>query len=403
MRLLRTDKLEMVEFLGQDIPPYAILSHTWGTEEVTFQDIQQGAAQSRRGYGKLAGACNVAMQDGFEFIWIDTCCIDKTSSAELSEAINSMFNWYRNTEVCYALLSDVDAQEDAFALFSNFRESRWFTRGWTLQELIAPGVVYFYDAGWEQIGSRDTLLTPIVEITGINSDCFTAGDLSQFSAAQIMSWAANRNTTRIEDMAYCLLGLFDINMPLLYGEGDRAFARLQEEILRQSEDDTLFFHEEPSLLATSPRWFSGRNNVCRSNSPDVHSRNLYITRSRIVLSFALIRVSRAQFDRECLETVFPWPAGQATCYFIALLNCRDQTGSFPVLILSEQSSGLFEKAGHVSVLIASLAPRLRRGLAVQRVSVLRSSAPTSGKGSWDWGMGNKSVRSITREVIGGRP
>ncbi|KAJ4292903.1 hypothetical protein N0V88_005563 [Collariella sp. IMI 366227] len=220
MRLLRTNKLELVEFQGSDIPPYAILSHTWGEEE-----------------------------------WIDTCCIDKSSSAELSEAINSMFRWYREAEVAYAFLSDVDADEDPRLLGSSFRSARWFTRGWTLQELIAPGVIYFYGAGWKEIGSRSSLVRLICNITGISSGYFRTGDLSQFSAAQRMSWAANRKTTRPEDEAYCLLGLFDINMPLLYGEGQRAFVRLQEEILRQSEDDSLFSHNEVCILATSAREF----------------------------------------------------------------------------------------------------------------------------------------------------
>ncbi|KAK3369299.1 heterokaryon incompatibility protein-domain-containing protein, partial [Lasiosphaeria ovina] len=245
MRLLHTTELRLVEFQGQRIlppaiPPYAILSHTWAEEEVSFQDIQQGLAQSRRGFEKVAGACAQAVQDGFEYLWIDTCCIDKSSSAELSEAINSMFRWYRDAEVCYAFLSDVDADESPSSEASSFRKARWFTRGWTLQELIAPGVVYFYGAGWKQIGSRETLLNLIVDITGISESYFTTGDLTQFSAAQKISWAAYRETTRVEDEAYSLLGLFDINMPLLYGEGERAFQRLQEEILRQFEDDSLF-------------------------------------------------------------------------------------------------------------------------------------------------------------------
>ncbi|KAK3292807.1 heterokaryon incompatibility protein-domain-containing protein [Chaetomium fimeti] len=252
MRLLRTDRLEVVDFLGQDIPPYAILSHTWAEEEVTLQDVQQGLSQSRLGYDKVTGACAVAVQDGFEYIWIDTCCIDKTSSSELSEAINSMFKWYSDAEVCYAFLRDVKADEDPHWQWSAFRRSRWFTRGWTLQELIAPGVVYFYGADWKLIGCRDKLLNVIVQVTNINPHYFVTGELSEFSAAQKMSWAANRHTTRPEDEAYCLLGLFDINMPLLYGEGERAFQRLQEEILRQSEDDSLFSHMQDQILATSP-------------------------------------------------------------------------------------------------------------------------------------------------------
>ncbi|KAK4231829.1 HET-domain-containing protein [Podospora fimiseda] len=236
----------MAEFLGDDIPPFAILSHTWGKEE--------------KGIEKVLGACAQAAEDGFKYIWIDTCCIDKSSSAELSEAINSMYQWYGDADVCYAFLSDVTSDEDPHEEDSSFRESRWFTRGWTLQELIAPPIVVFYDCNWVEIGTRSSLQSLCVEITQINAEYFDTMNLSQFSAAQKMSWAASRETTRI-DMAYSLLGLFGINMPLLYGEGAKAFIRLQEEILRLSEDDSLFCHRSirkaesptykriPSLLA----------------------------------------------------------------------------------------------------------------------------------------------------------
>ncbi|KAK4188581.1 HET-domain-containing protein [Podospora australis] len=187
MRLLHTKRLELKEFFGRSAPPYAILSHTWAEDEVLFQHMQQGSAASRYGYRKVLGACAQAVKDGFEYIWIDTCCIDKSSSAELSEAINSMFRWYREAHVCYAFLSDVDSDEDPAALGSEFSKSRWFTRGWTLQELIAPPLVYFYASDWKEIGSRSALLHTVVYITKINMDYFKSGNLSQFSAAQKMS------------------------------------------------------------------------------------------------------------------------------------------------------------------------------------------------------------------------
>lgn len=178
-------------------------------------------------------------------------------------AINSMFRWYRDADVCCAFLSDVEAAEDPYSTASTFRKSRWFTRGWTLQELVAPPLVYFYGIDWKEIGSRADLFPLVVDITNINAEYFSTGNLGQFSAAQKMSWAAYRHTTRLEDMAYCLLGLFDINMPLLYGEGSRAFVRLQEEILRQSEDDSLFPHDHEDILATSPFWFRWCHGVAR--------------------------------------------------------------------------------------------------------------------------------------------
>ncbi len=250
MRLLNTTT-KIVEEVREDfMPPYAILSHTWGDEEVTLQDLQAlhshqdrtspHPVQSRNGYLKIDGCCTMARNNGFEWVWIDTCCIDKTSSSELSEAINTMFRWYKEAVVCYVYLSDVLLFEDGYAPESQFRQSRWFTRGWTLQELVAPKEVKFYDALWEVIGNRSKLRYLIQEITEIPASFFTNQSVYDASIAQRMSWAANRQTTRKEDLAYCLIGLFDVNMPLLYGEGDKAFRRLQEEIIKQSNDQSIF-------------------------------------------------------------------------------------------------------------------------------------------------------------------
>ena len=124
MRLLSAKTLELKEFFNS-LPPYAILSHTWGREEVTFNDLPAPQARSKIGYHKIEFACRQAEIDDYEYAWIDTCCIDKTSSAELSEAINSMFNWYRYSAVCYAYLVDVDVN----TFDADFIQSRWFTRG----------------------------------------------------------------------------------------------------------------------------------------------------------------------------------------------------------------------------------------------------------------------------------
>ena len=167
-----------------------------------------------------------------QFGTADLCCIDKTSSAELSEAINSMYRWYQESGVCYAYLADVPPNA--------FSKSRWFTRGWTLQELIAPSTVIFLDQKWQEIGTKSSLQRVISEITGIPTDILLGGDLEDASIAQRMSWASKRETTRVEDAAYCLMGIFSIHMPMLYGEGERAFIRLQEEIMRVSDDHSLF-------------------------------------------------------------------------------------------------------------------------------------------------------------------
>ncbi len=190
---------------------------------------------------KIREACRVARANGYQYLWIDSCCIDKTSSSELSEAINSMYQWYARADVCYAFLADVPAEEDRRKKDSKFRQSRWFTRGWTLQELIAPANVLFLCDDWTFIGSKHSLASLITEITNISYNALLRVEpLKEFCVAERLSWAARRQTTRVEDRAYSLLGIFAINMPTLYGEGDGAFRRLQEEIMRRIPDQSLF-------------------------------------------------------------------------------------------------------------------------------------------------------------------
>jgi len=256
MRLLNveTRRLESLLATTWKWPRYTILSHTWGEGEITFEDIKNETQSyiGMTGYAKLDGCCVKSEREGFNYTWIDTCCIDKSSSAELSEAINSMFQWYEKAQVCYAYLADVDGfgSDDPEQASSSFRKSRWFTRGWTLQELLAPREVVFLNKDWKEIGTRKSLSTIIQEITGITADALEnplCGSEScphpckGHSVAQKLSWAAKRNTTRQEDRAYSLMGLFDVNMPLLYGEGgEKAFERLQREIMKQSSDDSIF-------------------------------------------------------------------------------------------------------------------------------------------------------------------
>ncbi|KAK1754927.1 vegetative incompatibility protein HET-E-1, partial [Echria macrotheca] len=267
MRLLNTQTLEFEEFSGEvhhGIPPYAILSHTWGAEEVSYQDHLSGISSSKKGWEKVLESARVADSEGFRYVWADTCCIDKSSSAELSEAINSMFQWYRDAAVCYAYINDFDGSEMP-AKDNSFARSRWFTRGWTLQELLAPREVVFFDRNWNEVGSKKSLRDVVSAITHIGTEALDERRFSEYSVAQKMSWAAGRQTTRPEDEAYCLMGLFDVNMPMIYGEGRKAFYRLQQEILKQSDDHSLFAWTHPpndhshtmmtGLLAPSPNHF----------------------------------------------------------------------------------------------------------------------------------------------------
>lgn len=295
MRLLNVNTRQLEEFFGDAIPPYAILSHTWGQEEVLLQDLTREGHQQKQGYAKIEGCCQQAIKDDLLWIWVDTCCIDKTSSAELSEVINSMFRWYKHSRVCYAYLEDVPSGTDIHEQESAFRKSRWFTRGWTLQELLAPQNIKFYYADWTIISHANTdssshildksLIDLLGDITSIDTYFFGYYSLSDsfvpISAACVFSWMARRSTTRVEDEAYCLLGLLNINMPLLYGEGDKAFIRLQEAILSDSDDISplAWGYHRPcmpngSYLARSPITFLGHPSSTEPSSrriPKIHT------------------------------------------------------------------------------------------------------------------------------------
>ncbi|KAI6143511.1 heterokaryon incompatibility protein-domain-containing protein, partial [Pisolithus thermaeus] len=242
-----------MEELDDATTTYAILSHRWGAE-VNYKEMiglmkmgeeKREEVKKRLGYHKIIESCEQAAKDGYKWLWIDTCCIDKRSSAELSEAINSMYRWYQNAQICYAYLNDVGEstfptkKDDRFDKSNGWPE--WFVRGWTLQELIAPREVKFFNKNWVPIGNRWQLASTLVDITRIPSEVLTSGLAGKrLSVAQIMSWAAERKTTRVEDRAYSLMGLFGVNMPMVYGEGKKAFRRLQLEIIREYNDQSIF-------------------------------------------------------------------------------------------------------------------------------------------------------------------
>lgn len=262
MRLLNIETLKLETFLGE-APPYAILSHTWGEGEVTLQDLDSDGLEEKPGWRKIVGFCQTVkkhLSDPPRYAWVDTCCIDKTSSAELSESINAMFRWYKESQCCFAYLQDV-----TFENLGELEQSRWFTRGWTLQELLAPATVDFFDRGWDFIGNKVDLGERISRRTNIDVETLRTGDISEASVSRRMSWASSRQTTRLEDIAYCLLGIFDISMTMLYGEGEKAFIRLQEEILKEYDDHTIFAWDSSSVpesasiigvLAPHPSYFS---------------------------------------------------------------------------------------------------------------------------------------------------
>lgn len=227
-------------FVSSKIPEYAILSHTWGldTEEVTYKDLIDGTGKNKVGYQKIQFCGEQASRDDLHHLWVDTCCIDKSNNAEVAEAINCMFRWYRDAAECYVFLSDVPRADidtidhsQQLPWESAFRTSRWFTRGWTLQELIAPKTVNFYSRDHILLGDKASLQQQICEITGIAIEALRGDSLQYFSIQERFRWVEKRQTTKEEDLAYCLLGIFNFFLPLIYGEGQmHAMRRLKRTI-----------------------------------------------------------------------------------------------------------------------------------------------------------------------------
>jgi hypothetical protein len=323
MRLVDTSTIRVRDFASGPIPEYAILSHRWEGEEVSLQDMEAGRARRRVGYSKIKDCCAKAASHGFKYVWIDTCCIDKTSSAELSEAINSMFRWYQRAEECYVYLQDVESSpEDPSAVNASFRKSKWFTRGWTIQELLAPNDVIFYDRRWIRIGTKAELHCEIYDICGIH--CMPTSHWMSASIAQKMSWASRRETSREEDIAYCLMGLFGVHMPPLYGEGHNAFLRLQQEIMKMSDDESIFAWafdgkyqlSSTGILARSPAQFRNSGNISRHDF-DPDRPPYYMTNKGLCMEVSLKPSSTE--------------SGSDTVYLLTL-NCSRDNSRRPLMI-----------------------------------------------------------------------
>ncbi|KAF1929490.1 HET-domain-containing protein, partial [Didymella exigua CBS 183.55] len=293
MRLLERlpdGAFELVSFSSENPPPYAILSHTWEDgEEVTYNELVAGTGEDKTGYAKICFCSERAAADGLQYCWVDTCCIDKSTSDELSTAINSMFRWYQRASKCYVYLSDVsvpeeisDAEAFPIAWQEAFRRSRWFTRGWTLQELLAPSSVDFFCKKGKRLGSRVSLEREIHNITQIPIAALRAQPLSRFSVKDRMGWAARRTTTLNEDKVYCLLGIFGVFLSPIYGEGEAyATLRLKEEIQKRQGGRSTDSSRNLSVLLSLPfprnELFVGRRDELRSLEqyllvPNTHQR-----------------------------------------------------------------------------------------------------------------------------------
>lgn len=279
LKLVRPGEFSLTKDFVDNIPRYAILSHTWGEddEEVTFNDLSTGAGEGKAGYKKIQFCGEQAARDGLQYFWVDTCCINKSDSTELSEAINSMFRWYRDAFKCYVYLSDVAAcgiagndQLSQLQWQPSFQGSRWFTRGWTLQELIAPSSVEFFSAEGSRLGDKKSLELLVHEVTGIPVEVLQGCPLAQFTFDERMRWAKTRTTKRKEDEAYCLLGICDVHMPLIYGEGrENAVVRLKEEVYKRSKGRSFssqfapFSKPEDAFLPIERRQIPSRRHIPR--------------------------------------------------------------------------------------------------------------------------------------------
>jgi hypothetical protein len=249
MRLLEmkaTGEFSLIQVPTHNTLPYAILSHTWTDQEVTYQDLISGSGKSKSIYEKIKFCGEQATRDHLKYFWVDTCCIDKTNAAELSTAINSMFRWYRNAKKCYVFLTDVstlssdaDLQIEQCTWEAAFRDSRWFTRGWTLQELIAPATVEFFSREHKLLGDKMSLEKLLCKITQIPIQALRGDPFSDFSIAERKGWADNRQTTEEEDIVYCLMGLCEVSMSTIYGEGKvAALKRLEMHVEAFSKDSS---------------------------------------------------------------------------------------------------------------------------------------------------------------------
>ncbi|KAL4071503.1 heterokaryon incompatibility protein-domain-containing protein [Scleroderma yunnanense] len=281
-------QIEVMKDDGDGKTEYAILSHRW-SDEVDYSEMvdlaklkNRDKIRRRDGYQKILNTCKQAKLDCIEWLWVDTCCIDKRNGSEVSEAINSMYRWYENSKICYAYLHDVEDQffptrndSNKFPRSNGWPE--WFSRGWTLQELIAPRNLQFFNKYWKSIGDKATLAYDLINITRVSEVILIHGLASNRPCvAQIMSWAADRKTTRVEDQAYSLLGLLDVNMTMLYGEGKNAFQRLQLEIIHKSNDQSIFAWDPDgmirwtgSVLADNPSFFRDCHDI-EKMEPDAY-------------------------------------------------------------------------------------------------------------------------------------
>lgn len=312
MRLINVHTLDLESFDSSDKPNerYAVFSHTLGRNEVDFVDYASARSQLNNllsqsqtddpttGVAKIAEACLQCRNLQLDYLWTYTCCIDKRSLAELVESVNSMFNWYNEAEICLAYLADVGEA------YQNFPDSVWFARGWTLQELLGSRDIRFFDRAWTEVGTKTSLSSEIEKATRISQKHLK--DFKTASVATRMSWQAYRTTTKIEDLAYSMFGIFDLGIDLRYGEREKAFRRLQEEIIKRYPLDESILAWSfngcgsdglKGVLAPRPSCFKDCGDLTvASPSQKYEYRNVYmITNRGLEISVSFIASKMAYF------------------------------------------------------------------------------------------------------------
>lgn len=340
MRLISITTLQLEEFF--DPPPYAILSHRWIGREITYEQFIDPSQKREPGYDKIAKFCALLQErpdylsSHVEWVWVDTCCIDKRSSAELTESVNSMWQWYWNAQYCMAWLHDVHSSDK-----HELRASEWFLRGWTLQEMLAPIEVFFCDSQWRRLGTRTELCQALSNVSGVPAEFMRDNGRERVhwtSVAKRMSWASGRKTTRLEDEAYCLFGLFGVNLPLLYGEGAYAFIRLQEEIIRRFDDESILaWKSKPyvsyasGFLASSPARFELCGRIDQAHSDE--RREFRVTNKGIEMKASLLQIRNGNtfLGLKCVDIPEDEPQKASQCL---LRLMRREDGSF-----SRETSG----------------------------------------------------------------
>lgn len=360
MRLINVQDLKFEEFFEGQIPPYAILSHTWAEEELSFDEWQRRKdVKKKKGYSKIMKACEFAGNlHEVRYIWIDTVCIDKRSSAELMEAINSMYNWYHNSKICIVYLADVDSRHPepsdhpdypsssrshesckplilAKDIEEQFLNSRWFKRGWTLQELLAPQARLYLSKDWKIIGTHERLIGLLSKASGVAEAHLRDSNWREVADVSLkMSWASERKTTRVEDMAYCLMGIFNINMSLIYGEGDGAFRRLQLKIIKKSDDNSIFAWDRKScskVFAPSPEYFSRQPSPMRNQAGHRRRSPYEMTNSGLRITLKVFQTAHARILVGVLGYKLPGTGGLSDGRFCLVLQRKDEEDWYMVI------------------------------------------------------------------------